>query len=85
VRSFKYIRPVMAVPIGKALKTTEWQEGSSRVDVTYEYETEANGTHTFSTSDPTEISYYTQLYLSQQFPLPEKQHQPQKMLANLGL
>ncbi|GEM_PF-4717015 len=82
VRSFKYIRPVIAMPLGKALETTEWQEGSSKVEVTYETETE--GTRTGSTSDPHEISYSTQGYLRTQFPLaPEEKPQTPKNAGRL--
>ena len=76
IRNLKYIRPVMTIELGEVLKTTEWQEDSSVLSLTYE--TEADGRRTASISDPIEISYSTQLCLSRDFPLPEKQQRPQK-------
>ncbi|MEK7600135.1 MAG: hypothetical protein AAB462_03830 [Patescibacteria group bacterium] len=81
VRGFEYKRPVLVIELGNALKTTEWKEGSSIVDITLE--TEENGTRKGSTSDPTEIRYHTHLYLSSNFPLPEEPEQPKKDSSKL--
>lgn len=73
VRSFQYIRPVMALPLGEALQTTEWREGSSQLKLTYGTESQQV---TGFTDDPTAISYNTELYLRDNFPLAEKQQPP---------
>ena len=87
IRSFQYVRPVIAMPLGKALQTTKWQEGASKLDITYETETE--GTRSGSTSDLSHISYSTTQQLSNQFPLPpeakpQSPKAPSKLRALLG-
>jgi hypothetical protein len=68
-KSFKAIHPEVVISLGeKGMKTIEWKEGSSKLDI--EYDMEDTGLHNGKIDDPAKIKV-VKTSLSHAFPLPE--------------